>query len=181
MKKKLIATLLILSMAFALSACGGGGEKKAESDKPTTTENTEKTETKKETKGGEIVLNQPIEFKDFTITIKSFSVVKDYDGNPVLKMVYDWENTGEDADAPFLTFTVKGFQDGVQTDDMVISESIDLGIGQKEVKPGGIISDAEEGIGITAMDKPFEIEIATLMNFDDENVYKYTIDDLNQL
>ncbi len=95
--------------------------------------------------------------------------------------MYDWTNKDEKAGAPFLSFSLKGFQDGVETDDSVfVMDGVDLGIGQKEVKSGATITDAEGVVGITSMDKPMDIELDKLMTFD-KAPYTMTISDLSAL
>lgn len=187
MKRKFIALMLLA--ALSLTACGGGEQKSskepaaASSNAEAPKQESSETSISEEKNADERVfeLGKKVEFDTFDITIKSFSIVKDTDGKPALKFVYDWTNKDEKAGAPFLSFSLKGFQDGVETDDSIfVMDGVDLGIGQKEVKSGATITDAEGVVGITSMDKPMDIELDKLMTFD-KAPYTMTISDLSAL
>lgn len=197
MKKKLIVALAGLCTTAMLASCGGskGGDKPAASETATQTTSEEskaeevtsaETEaSKKESKSdssSKIVLGEPIEVSDeIEVTVKSFSVVKDYQDKPVLKIVYDFKNNGDDEAAPFLAVIFKGFQDGVECgNDVTISDDIDLSIGQKTIKAGSQLENVEAEIGIEDMDKPLSVELSELISFSD-TVFTYDIENLNEL
>lgn len=185
--KKIVGTLLLAALVVSLTACGGGEQKASEapsqaSQESKAAESTEaqSSEAKKDDEKV-LELGKKVEFDTFDITIKSFSIVKDADGKPVLKYVYDWTNKDKKAAAPFMTFGLKGFQDGVETDNAVlVMEGVDLGIGQKEVKSGATIKGAEGIVGISAIDKPLDLELDKLISMDSAP-YKMTIKDLSSL
>lgn len=122
----------------------------------------------------EIVLGQPIEFDTFTIAITSFETSTDYDGNPILIYTYDWENTGDETQSPFVTFDITGFQNGVSTEISPFSETVDYGSGQVEVRPEGRVEGAQGAVGLTSVDEPVELELTELFSFD-SNAYTTTI------
>ena len=137
---------------------------------------------KDDSNGSTFELGKTIEFEKFNVTIKSFAIVKDTDGKPVLKYTYDWTNKDTEKAMPMMTFSVTAFQDGVQTDNTpFVIEGVDLSIGQKEVKQGGAITDADGIVGITSMDKPIELELSESFSLKHDTVYTYIIDDLNAL
>ncbi len=128
-----------------------------------------------------IEIGKSITLGKYEVTIKDFSITESYDGKPCLKIVYDWANNSDKAVAPFVTVSFKGFQNGVETDSlMLMAKDVDLGISQKEVKPGATISDVEYAIGIEDMNQPLEIELYESFSLRN-NKYIYTIDDLNNL
>ena len=192
--KKLFA--LLLSALLVLSACGETApkeepkkketpkveEKKEEKPAEEKAEEPAKAEEKKEEpKEAEkddktIKLGEKIEFKDFDITIKSFAKVKDSDGKPALKYVYDFTNRKDDKTMPFMDFSLKGFQDGIEVDDwFFVIEGVDLGIGQKKIKSGVTLENAEDVIAIPDESKPLELELSESFSFDD-TVYTITVD-----
>lgn len=129
----------------------------------------------------EIILGEPFELGDYTITIHSFHISNDYEGNPALVFTYDWTNNSDETEAPFMTFMKKGFQNGIETtDDSFMVDGVDLGMGQKDVKPGGTITGAQGVVGIDDMNLPLEFEIEELFSFDTEPM-TYIIEDLNNL
>ena len=195
--KKIVA--LLLALVLILASCGGNEENSEQTEEPKenventdskvseneveneSTDNSKEKESEKATTDNAIKIGEPIEFEKFTITIKEFLTGESYDGDPILIVNYDWENTGEEANMPFMTFSLKGFQDGVETNDNVfVVDGVDLGIGQKEVKSGGKITDAQTVVGIDDMDKPLELELSESLSFNN-TTYTYTIDDLNNL
>ncbi|WP_158241151.1 DUF5067 domain-containing protein [Planomicrobium sp. MB-3u-38] len=115
--------------------------------------------------GNQIVLGEPIELGEYTLTIQKYSLGIDYEGNNALIVEYDWVNNSEDSTSPFMTFMLKGFQDDVETDDVIMVEGVDLGIGQKEVRPGGLIEGAQSTVGISDITKPLELELDELFSF----------------
>ena len=128
-----------------------------------------------ESAGNEIVLGEPIKLGEYTLTIQKYSLGVDYEGNNALIIEYDWVNNSEDSASPFMTFMLKGFQDDVETDDAIMVEGVDLGIGQKEVRPGGIIEGAQAAVGISDTTKLLELELDELFSFN-SNPYIAEID-----
>lgn len=124
----------------------------------------------------EIVLGEPIDFEEFEITIQSYSISQDYDGDPALIVTYDWVNTSDDSASPFMTFNLKGFQNNVETGDSFMVDDVDLGIGQREVRPEGEVTGAQTTVGIDDMDAPLELELDILFSFADDTSYVTTLD-----
>lgn len=152
---------------------------KAEAPKTDSEGSTEATTATPTVIGNTLELGKTISFDDFDFTLTGLSLTKDYKGNDVLKISYDWVNTGDEATSPFVTFNLLAFQDGVETEDAYFVDDIDLGLGQKEVKPKGKIS-AEDGLGIADITKPLELELSELISFDDLT-YTMVIEDLSSL
>lgn len=63
------------------------------------------------------------EFDTFKIRFTGGRIADDIYGNPALILVYDWENIAEEDQAPFISFSLKDFQDGVQTDPFIVVSS----------------------------------------------------------
>lgn len=194
MKKKIL--LMFFASILLLAACGDESDSSSEEEAPGEVEevsnddkeadesadeeesSSDDIEESNEVSEGDdysIVLDEPIEFGDFTMTITNFSLGVDYEGNDALIIEYDWENTSEESASPFMTFHLKAFQDNVETDDAIMVDGVDLGIGQKEIKSGGEVTGAQDIVGIEDLDQPLELELEELFSFDDE-VYSTTID-----
>lgn len=125
-------------------------------------------------------IGKEVQVGDYSVTVTKLKIVKDWDGNKVLKVTYDWKNNSSEATAPFVSISFSGFQDGVQTDWSYFSDAIKLEKSQKEVKPGASLSGIQDGVGITDMSKPLVIELEQWGGFGYET-YTMTIDDLNAL
>lgn len=178
--------LLFGASALLLSACGDEGstedseatvqpETEEVADEPEVVETASEEEVEEPADTStEIVIGEPIEFDTFTVTIKDFETTTDYDGNPMLIYTYDWVNTGEETESPFMTFDITGFQSGVSTEASPFSENVDYGSGQVEVRPEGAIEGAQGAIGLTSVDEPVELELTEIFSFDDK-AYTTTI------
>lgn len=138
-------------------------------------EDTAEEESVEEDTSNEIILGEPISIGDYTMTIQSYELATDYEGKDALIINYDWVNNSDDTTAPFMTFILKGFQNGVETGDVFMVDGIDLGIGQSEVRPEGVIEGAQAAIGIDDLSQPLELELDELMSFED-NAYTTMID-----
>lgn len=169
---------LVLMLTLFLSACSTEPSTTEAVTTEAATEAQTEAVTEAETEastGKEIVLGQPLEVGDYTVTIQSYQLAKNFDGGDALVINYDWVNNSDAAASPFMTFMIKGFQDGVETSDEGYVEEVDLGMGQKEVKPGGQITGAQDVIGIDDINKPLLIELDELITFE-ENPYSATLD-----
>ncbi|AXY24778.1 hypothetical protein CL176_01405 [Suicoccus acidiformans] len=130
--------------------------------------------------GKKIELDEVMEIGDYKITFTDFELGNDYEGNPVLIITYDWENVSDKEMIPFMSYSLTGYQDGVETSTVGYVEGLNLETGQKNVKPGGKVTDAQTTIGIEDLNKPLLLEIKEFFSF--ESGYDYAIElDLNDL
>lgn len=113
----------------------------------------------------EIVVGKPVKIGNDTLTITDLSLGTDFEGKDALIITYDFENGSKEAVTPTFQIHFKGYQDGVQTDDLFMVDGVDLGIGQKEIKPGAKITDAQAVVGITDLSKPLLLEVDELISF----------------
>lgn len=116
----------------------------------------------------EIVLGEPMEIGDYTLTVQSYELGEDYENNDALIINYDWENNSDEEASPFMTFMFKGFQDDIETDDIFMVDGVELDIGQKEIKSGGEIEGAQDAIGIDDLDEPLLLEVDELITFESD-------------
>lgn len=188
MSKKFVS--MLFASTLLLAACGDDGgsvedtstaeevgtEEVAEEEvePEETAEESDSAEAEETSSDNEIILGQPIEFETFTVTITGYETTTDYDGNPMLVYTYDWVNTGEETQSPFMTFSVTGFQNGVSTESTPFSDTVDYGSGQVEVRPEGAVEGAQDAIGLTSAEEPVELELTEVFSFDN-NAYTTTI------
>lgn len=175
--------ILVLLMSFVLVGCGSSTTETKPEESSETVETVEETTEEAvpvEEPKNIIELGVPIEFDDFVITIQSFELTTDYEGKDIIKYVYDYTNNGDDATMPSFSYSLKAFQDGVETENPFMSDKVDLGIGQKEIKAGATLNGCEGMIGIEDISKPIELELEKLISFDSTK-YTLTIDDISTL
>jgi len=176
---------LIVIIIFIAIGSGGDEENADVADDQEATEQVDEVAADETTEGSEeetaeettneITLGEPMEIGDYTLTIQSYNLGTDSEGKDALIINYDWVNNSEEATTPFMTFSLKGFQDGVETSDVFMVDGVDLGIGQKEVQSGGQIEGAQAVVGIDDMSIPLELELDELITFE-ENAYTTEID-----
>lgn len=138
-------------------------------------EDLDPTSVKKDDKKDEF-FNTWHDFGTFKVNFTGARIEKDFSGIDALVLTYDWENTGTEAQSPFLTFSLKGFQDGVETEPFTVVMDSNIGEGQKEVKEGGKISGAETIVGITDINKPLVLELDEIFSFSKAKLIETTID-----
>ncbi len=93
------------------------------------------------------------------MTIKSVERVSTWEkGKEAIKFVYDWKNNSSESTAASLAFYITGYQNGIELDNYIYSEDIDISMIQKNVQPGFIQENCEGGIGIEG-DSEIEVHI----------------------
>lgn len=176
-------TLLMAGLALALALTGCGNTEKQEvkqeakeevkneisekeaASKAKEEELKKKEEEPKTAEGDVIVLGEPLSVGDYVVTVQELSIVNNHEGKPALKIVYDWENNSDKSIMASFSVNFKGYQNGVETDDVFMAEGVDLGIGQKDAKPGAKIQGVETMVGISDMSLPLELELDELISF----------------
>ena len=115
-----------------------------------------------------IVLGQPIAMGDYEITVQNFNLIQDWEGNPLLKITYDWKNNSEDEHMATLVFSFTSYQDGIESElAMKMADDLDLGIGQRNVRSGYGQEGVEDAVLIDP-EKPVEIELSEIFSWDDD-------------
>lgn len=182
-RNKVLALWLIVVMVFALTACDN--KVKLEAPKPDESKKPDMIATDPPDDPGEvtddktIVIGKPIKFDGFEMVVTELRIVDTWDETKALRITYDWKNTSEKEMTPAFCFLFKSFQNKVEVEGITISDDIDLGPGQKMVKPGGEIKGAHDGVPIEDMNQPLLIELSELFSLDDV-VYSLEIADLNE-
>lgn len=189
--KRLLTIILVLLVATTLVACSPEttqteqpaveqAEEPAEEPKEEPKEEPVAEEPKEEpaeepaeeSSDTKIELGKPITLGDYEVTVQKFEVVKDWEDKDVLKITYDWKNNSDKDQSAIFAVNFKAFQDGIENGvEMILSDFIDLGIGQKDVRAGYGQEGVETGIMIDTT-KPIEIELSELISFGGN---KYTI------
>ena len=131
------------------------------------------TEVKKEDDSTVLAVGKTYSFDKFDFTLKSLSLVKGSDEKDALKYTYDWKNKDDDAAMPFMTFQLKGFQDGVEVDSSYFLDDVNLEKEQKQVKKDGEVTDCEAAVGYIDVSKKVELELSETFSFSDK---KYTME-----
>lgn len=124
MKKKLVVLMLAGMMAFSATACGS--EKTNEPQKvEKKTEATAPSNEKKEEKSK--VITGPVDQISFdnaegTVVYDKHEVITDYEGNPAIRIYFNYTNKTDDPSNLYMTFYPKVFQNGVECDTALASD-----------------------------------------------------------
>ena len=97
--------------------------------------------------------------------------LKDYDGNPVIGVKYEYTNNGEENMMFDVAVNAQAFQDGVQLELAFMDEfSDEYENSSKEVKPGTTLT-CEMYYALTS-DSEVEVEVSELISFGDAKLTK---------
>lgn len=107
-KTWVIITALILSLSLA--ACGGNPTDSGTSDGGADNGTVETGSVDKAQQVGEGTLDE------YAIKFTGASLAKDYEGNDVIVISYDFTNNGEEATSAMVSLYIQAFQDGVELD-----------------------------------------------------------------
>ncbi len=138
------------------------------------TKETDATKTEKTTASSAADSNAPIdiEIDGLRLTYSRHEMTTDYEGKPVLVVIFTFTNNSDEASSAMFSFNVTGFQDGIELDESYFLNTDDplndivSGNNLKEIKKGASI---EVGYAfLTTSQSEIEIEASELFNFSDE-------------
>ena len=112
-----------------------------------------------------IVLGRPITIGDYEVTVQSIGKGTDYEGNSILVINYDFTNNSNREQMASFAVNFTAYQNGIESDSFLLSDDVDLGIGQKKIKPGTTITGVQKGV-LLADDSVVTIELEELISFD---------------
>ena len=137
MKKKLFALILMGVLSVSLIACGGeSGDSGSDSGVDSGTSAAESQgEAEPEDDG---VIN--FDGEGYNVTYVKHETGTDYEGNPCLLYYYNFTNNGEENTSAMATTYIQCFQNGVECDTAITTESNDsIDNYLNEVQPEGTI------------------------------------------
>lgn len=111
------------------------------------------------------------ELGDYLISINTYSIAEDYEGNPALVLNLGYTNNSS-IDSPFYAAVeVKAFQDGVELESAhFIDDSVmDSSTSYLNVMPGAGLGVSQAFV-LTSDTSPVDIEICELFSFGDEKI-----------
>lgn len=108
--------------------------------------------------------------ENFNFYLKS---ITNENGN--IKTIYDFENLKSEPAAPFVNVSIEAYQDGVQLESSY--KDIDYGIGQRNVLPGSILQDVQDGHVLTS-DNLVTIYIKNWIDFNNTILAEYQFNPL---
>jgi hypothetical protein len=159
-----IVTILI----FVLMYWGAAAVSKA--DNVTTKSDT----TGSNTAGNNVSTTQSSSKKNnYDVKVVSSSLSKDYAGNPMLVIEYEYTNNTDKANSFSFSVIDKAFQNGVECSNFTVSDAIDATQQLNEIKPGTPYR-LKVGYSLQDTTNPVGIEVSNLL--DTAPFYKHTIE-----
>lgn len=156
---KLLLTMLLVVL-FGFFALGSGEEETVEQEKGSVA--TENTETN---------------IGDYSVTIDSCRMAKDYEGKPVVIVKYIYKNVNsDDATAFYIAFEDLVYQNGVGLNESYVvdeSANYDEGNQTKEIKKGASI-EVEVAYELNDTTTDIDVEVKESFSFDEKTDVKKT-------
>lgn len=154
MKKKLLTLLLATSLGLTVTACGGSEEPKKEDTKTESTDPSEpenKEDADKPVTGKVDKINMTN--SEGSLVYTKHEVITDYDGNPAIRIYFDYTNTKDEPNSAQMTFYPKAFQNGVECEMAFVADENEASSNlSKEIQSG------------TTLNVAFEYELADSTN-----------------
>lgn len=172
MKKKIVAIMLASMLAVSFTACGDSGdtsegndttqEADAGSDEGSDTADEAEPEASEPEDDG--VIN--FDGTGYNVAYVKHETGTDYEGNPCLYYYYTFTNTGDENASPMSASYIQCFQNGVQCETAITTESNDsIDNYMLEVQPGGSLEVCE--VFSISDTSDVTIEASDLISFDD--------------
>lgn len=140
MNKKLIASLLAVSLLAGLSGCGTSGDSSSKAEETSAAESSVEENSAEESVAEESVEEESSVAEadsEFAVAINGTTISQDYDGSPVLVVEYNFTNNSDEAASFVFSCDDKAFQNGIECDSTVIGcDEIDSQQEMNEIQPG---------------------------------------------
>lgn len=117
---------------------------------------------------------------NFFITLKDAKLSRSEDGRSAIIFTYNWKNTSEETEFAYGSISDVAFQDGVELDEMDISEGLGSGPEWKWVRPGASV-DLHAAYYLSNDESPVEFEVYEYANFSDDGEAVYRTYELGTL
>ena len=170
MKRKLMMMAAAAMLAVMLAACGGSGDATPQNDAGSTT--ADASTSANGAASAEAGAPEEGDLGDYHVKILDAETgLKDYDGNPVIGVKYEYTNNGKENMMFDVAVNAQAFQDGVQLELAFMDEfSDEYENVSKEIKTGATIT-CELYYELTS-ESDVEIEVSELISFDDAKLTK---------
>jgi hypothetical protein len=119
-----------------------------------------------------IKIGKPFFLDENEIVLHEVKLGKDWDGKDIIILEFDFTNNSDEDMMPTLGYSIKYFQNGIELDSTPLSDDLDLGIGQKTIKPGITMNGVQAG-AILEDTSVVTVEFAEFFSFDNT---KYTLE-----
>ncbi|MCR5666960.1 MAG: DUF5067 domain-containing protein [Eubacterium sp.] len=170
MKTKIFSLLVITVMAFSLTACGGTTES-TDTGSSAETQTQEEADASEESEETEEATDEG-DLGDYYVKIGKASFTKDYEGNKVIVINFDFTNNSEEKASAMWSLGYTAFQNGVELETAIVDDdSYDLDKADKEIKTGVTLEKCQVAY-VLEDDSPVEFEVSELVSLSDDTLTK---------
>ncbi len=109
---------------------------------------------------------------DYTVSILDYELTEDYEGNPAMRVYFEFTNNGTDTVSFMFAVGATAFQNGIELGTaIVIGDDVDEDSNTlKEIKPGATITCTK--IFVLSDTSPVTVEASELLSFSDDMLTK---------
>jgi len=112
------------------------------------------------------------ELGDYTVSILSYDLTEDYEGNPAIRVYFEFTNNGDEAASFMFAVSTEAFQNGIELETaIVIGDDVDEDDNSlKDIKPGATITCTH--IFVLSDTSAVIVEASELISFSDDMLTK---------
>lgn len=172
MKKRMAMLAAAAMLAAMLTACGSSGDTTTQNNNSAGSATTEAATNSNDTAKTENTATDEGDLGDYHVKILDAETgLKDYEGNPVIGVKYEYTNNGEENMMFDAAVNAQAFQDGVQLELAIMDNTSDeYDNGLKEIKTGTTLTS--ELYYVLTSESEVEVEVTELISFDDSKLIK---------
>ena len=117
-----------------------------------------------------------LETEKGNVSIVGFTTATDSDGNNCFVGLFEYENTTDESNAPWLDYAFYAYQDGIELEHAYIYNFSyeDFKSSDTNVRPGATLKFYE--LFLLTGDGPVDVEVSETFNFDNTSPIEYTFD-----
>lgn len=170
--KKFVFAAVFAAIAIATVGC-------TSTTKTATTEPEQQGHTVAVVEPEEVVEETGPNLGDYDVSINSWTIVNDYEGNPAISIVYDFTNYYEKAESYMLAINEDVYQNGIQLDGVMFLEGWQDGADASvdtdtKIQPGSTITVTKTYL-LRDTTTPITVEMKKLFDFVDDYKVEFTI------
>lgn len=179
--KKVLALILIAAISASLVACSSTptsssspSSSTSENSKPLPSSDVSASSIAAASSAASEVQNSDSgTIGDYSVTIESARLAKDYQSKPVAIIKYKWTNNSDDANSFEGALNQQVFQDGVQLDPAfsIEDKAYNTDDGLREIKKG-VSLEVEKAFALSNTSSPIEADVTDFLGLSEQKVTK---------
>lgn len=170
--RRFVYFVMVVLLITVFAACSEQGTTDEITDSENTSADTSQNSDVTEDANKEAAPSDSGELGDYTVSILNHELTEDYEGNPAIRVYFDFTNNSEDTASFYIATSVKAFQNGIELETAVCIDDVEADDNNlKDIKQGATLQCTR----IFLLDddsSPVEIEASELISWDDKMLVK---------